>query len=561
MGNGIYVGGTNVLTEGCRFFKTRDAFLVPVYSQDDTGIQYYGGDGVIRRNLCVGFDKGVFLKSSDGPHLVEHNTLVCTETGVRGDNWGLGNATTTLPDKYRFNIIVGFAEPFLEGKAFKPGTAESNCVWIASESDEGPSQRLRKQSLGDHALVADPLFVNPDARDYRLAPNSPCLQLADAAGPCGAFPAAGADDKSPVASSKKTAPALSRVTQPSPTPQIALRKRSSSASQTFYLSPDGSDANSGTANKPWKTLQYAVDQALPGDVILLKPGIYAEPTRMTRGGTSNAPIIIRAEQKWRAILDGNRRAHTCLSLVDAPFVEIRDLEIRWFEVAPGSAGIHLKNSPHVTVAGCKIWNDFFSGWPMGKAVAVWHSPGFIAENNLVFRQEVGFYLYASPRSRIVRNTGVSNLYGAVAWLHSLRGSVCRNNSFTYNGNDMMTFEEGSTPEEAKAAFVEFDCDYNNYCTELRAQEPGAKFDSVPPGEKVLFAWSKAIIRLVPSDIPNHRFISMDHWRAYSGKDAHSIFADPLHLACAEQRFELDPKSPNLGAGEGGEAIGCFGPAR
>ena len=138
VGNGIYVGGTNVLTEGCRFFKTRDAFIVPVYSQDDTGIQYYGGDGVIRRNLCVGFDKGVFLKSSDGPHLVEHNTLVCTETGVRGDNWGLGNATTTLPDKYRFNIIVGFAEPFLEAKAFKPGTAESNCVWIASSSEEGP---------------------------------------------------------------------------------------------------------------------------------------------------------------------------------------------------------------------------------------------------------------------------------------------------------------------------------------------------------------------------------------------------------------------------------------
>ena len=104
VGNGIYVGGTNALTEGCRFFKTRDAFIVPVYSQDDTGIQYYGGDGVIRRNLCVGFDKGVFLKSSDGPHLVEHNTLVCTETGVRGDNWGLGNATTTLPDKYRLRL-------------------------------------------------------------------------------------------------------------------------------------------------------------------------------------------------------------------------------------------------------------------------------------------------------------------------------------------------------------------------------------------------------------------------------------------------------------------------
>ena len=113
----------------------------------------------------------------------------------------------------------------------------------------------------------------------------------------------------------------------------------------------------------------------------------------------------------------------------------------------------------------------------------------------------------------------------------------------------------------KAAFVEFDCDYNNYCTELRSQEPGAQFDSVPPREKILFCWSKAIIRLFPSNIPKHRFISMDHWRAYSGKDAHSIFADPLHRACGEQRFELDPKSPNLSAGERGSTIGCFDSAR
>ena len=41
VGGGVYVGGENATVEDCRFFKRRDAFMVPMYAQDDTGIQYY----------------------------------------------------------------------------------------------------------------------------------------------------------------------------------------------------------------------------------------------------------------------------------------------------------------------------------------------------------------------------------------------------------------------------------------------------------------------------------------------------------------------------------------
>jgi len=65
-GDGVYVGGKNARVEGCRLLKRHDAFMVPMYSQDDTAIQYYvpAGNGVVRNNLCVGFAQGIFMKPS-----------------------------------------------------------------------------------------------------------------------------------------------------------------------------------------------------------------------------------------------------------------------------------------------------------------------------------------------------------------------------------------------------------------------------------------------------------------------------------------------------------------
>ena len=76
-----------------------------------------------------------------------------------------------------------------------------------------------------------------------------------------------------------------------------------------------------------------------------------------------------------------------------------------------------------TNIGCKIWNDFWSGWPTGTAVRMYHSPRFAGEQNLFFRQEHAFWLYRSPEVRLIHNTCVSNLYSGAAFYHSVRGSV------------------------------------------------------------------------------------------------------------------------------------------
>src|SRR5258706_4306684 len=76
---------------------------------------------------------------------------------------------------------------------------------------------------------------------------------------------------------------------------VPLAVRSShAAAQVYYVSPTGSDSNSGdAATTPLKTIQKAVDLAQPGDVISLAPGAYLQDILSRRAGNADAPITIK----------------------------------------------------------------------------------------------------------------------------------------------------------------------------------------------------------------------------------------------------------------------------
>jgi hypothetical protein len=61
-------------------------------------------------------------------------------------------------------------------------------------------------------------------------------------------------------------------------------------------------------------------------------------------------------------------------------------------------------------------------------------------------------------------TCVANLYAAAAFLYSCEKSICRNNSFAFQGNDVIIIEE-NLGEKRKLATL--DCDYNNYGIERK----------------------------------------------------------------------------------------------
>ncbi len=66
--------------------------------------------------------------------------------------------------------------------------------------------------------------------------------------------------------------------------------------RVFYVAPDGDDANPGTIDEPWATLEHGTDQSLPGDVFVLRGGVYylEETLRIPRHGTADNPAYIVA---------------------------------------------------------------------------------------------------------------------------------------------------------------------------------------------------------------------------------------------------------------------------
>jgi hypothetical protein len=514
VGGGVYVGGEDATVENCRFFKQRDSFMVPSYAQDDTGIQYYvpAKGGLIRGNLCEGFGMGVFIKAHTAPYVVEHNTLIGLGQGL-----GFGSTSWHPDQRFRYNIISDCSQTV---EIFTEENKDSRHIDFNSYWS---SEQRELKKIGANDIVADPKFVWPAWRDYNLQADSPCLKLSDENGACGAF-----------------GPETSSFSPNAPT-------------REWHVSEKGRDGSNGTMDEPVRTIQFAVDRARPGDQIIVHPGIYPNPVKIKRGGTKERPIVLRAAKKWEAILDSNRQAATMIQIEKASDIELHDFEIRWY----GSVAIGLKESPRITVAGCRIWNAHWHGaWPTGTAVRAERSPGFIGHHNLFFQQEHAFWFYNSPNVTVTNNTCAGNLYSAAAFLYSCENSICQNNSFAFQGNDVIVIEEDLGRKDRLKTFK---CDYNNYGTALREQPPGTIFDTIHPREKEphFHSYSKAIVNYSEYKGSGKRYVSINDWRTFSGLDAHTIIADPLYLNSAARDFGLDPKSPNRGAGAAGAIIGAL----
>ena len=72
----------------------------------------------------------------------------------------------------------------------------------------------------------------------------------------------------------------------------------------IHVSPKGNDANLGTIDKPFRTIQAAVNSMNPGDVCIVHNGTYRESIEMTKSGNAAAPITIRAAKGEHPIISG-----------------------------------------------------------------------------------------------------------------------------------------------------------------------------------------------------------------------------------------------------------------
>jgi hypothetical protein len=81
--------------------------------------------------------------------------------------------------------------------------------------------------------------------------------------------------------------------------------------RVFYVATNGSDQNNGESpNNAWNTIVHAYEQMRAGDLLLVAPGTYTDSNNLSgltfsnKEGTADAPIVLRSQRQFGAILDG-----------------------------------------------------------------------------------------------------------------------------------------------------------------------------------------------------------------------------------------------------------------
>lgn len=73
---------------------------------------------------------------------------------------------------------------------------------------------------------------------------------------------------------------------------------------TYYVSPNGRDANIGTIDAPLKSINTTLKKAVPGDTVIVRTGTYYEKVSFPRSGSAGKYITLKAYSGEIPVIDG-----------------------------------------------------------------------------------------------------------------------------------------------------------------------------------------------------------------------------------------------------------------
>jgi len=132
-----------------------------------------------------------------------------------------------------------------------------------------------------------------------------------------------------------------------------------SQATTYYVDqnhPSASDANPGTEDLPWLTIQHAAETIVAGDTVLIRNGVYNEPVSTVRSGNStDGHIVFSAYPGETPVIDGTG---VIISndgfVVTHSYIKLIGLEIRdWY------VGIWMDNAGYVEISDCEVHHSAF----------------------------------------------------------------------------------------------------------------------------------------------------------------------------------------------------------
>jgi hypothetical protein len=105
------------------------------------------------------------------------------------------------------------------------------------------------------------------------------------------------------------------------------------AGENWFVSPNGDDANDGSAGKPWRTLQHACDTVVAapaGDAVVhVAPGSYPQTTiTCSTSGAMGRRIRFVSDAKWGAkVVSTTGDTHSIAWTVSADYVDVEGFDV------------------------------------------------------------------------------------------------------------------------------------------------------------------------------------------------------------------------------------------
>ena len=228
--------------------------------------------------------------------------------------------------------------------------------------------------------------------------------------------------------------------------------QSTSGGTVYYVSPNGSNQNSGSQDQPWKSINYAVSEDSPinpGDTVLVQPGTYTELISLGKSGSDSQRITLKAngdvtlrdpnpnsggfpegviqspgQSNW--VIDGFRIENTSwagISLSDAKNITVQNNET--YET--GSSGIIVLpktffggGEDEITGSNVKILNNTVerANWKWDgpgdtdgdqEALSIWGVDGFeVANNTMIDGKREGMDIKVGSRNGLIHNNSITS---------------------------------------------------------------------------------------------------------------------------------------------------------
>lgn len=137
---------------------------------------------------------------------------------------------------------------------------------------------------------------------------------------------------------------------------------SSLFAKTYFVAQNGVNTNPGTQGKPWGKVQFAIDQMVAGDTVLIREGTYTESLRMmVTSGDSGAPIVVQNYPGERVTIQSQTASGGDPAIkITVNYVEVRGMTLHKLTRSAGPVNVYAGHHvllDSLEVIGPGAWDD------------------------------------------------------------------------------------------------------------------------------------------------------------------------------------------------------------